>query len=503
VKRTASAAAAAFVFVLFAWLVPAGTAADGAPRPLAGSWLVTSYRPTTTSFDVPLYPGTACVLPPSLPAGQVVGGLASDDHAATVTMTCPGGREAHLVVTGIGPTGDYKGTINLTPGTVATAIELTVRRTDLVIFPIIALLVGIGLAIAAGRVTGRLNPLSVAEQESWQLEAQLPSVAESFARASASRPWADLSLTDSAQTTLMTARTQLSILRRGFSGLDKTDPTLLAVGAELRTVGDALAAWSPLAAQMAELQQANDELVSFAPAFHPPGAPTSPALVGVTAGLLAGGPVTVESVPRRSNDIQATSRAERDMVRAARTFVGLRTRADSILGAIGNDPMQSDRHNYAMWALRGIETDLRAMWNAQTAEAYFALDLQKDIVTIEGALDSLAPVQQPAFVGYADAPVPAAPSSAPAPPVQPVRAARRVGRNRLVDNVAVLIVTAVVTVWTGLAALYFGQPWGSVVDYGGALVWGFGVHAALQALSAGLDVLVLRPQPPELAPTQK
>lgn len=65
--------------------------------------------------------------------------------------------------------------------------------------------------------------------------------------------------------------------------------------------------------------------------------------------------------------------------------------------------------------------------------------------------------------------------------------ARRVGRHRWVANALVVAAIAVVTLWTGLTALYFGKPFGAATDYISILVWGFGAQAGLTALATALD----------------
>jgi hypothetical protein len=429
-------------------------------------------------------------------------------HAATVRVSACSGPNAAGIVTatlqvqGLHSIGTYTGAINLVAGAPTTdAITLSIRRTDILVFPVLAILVGLALAIAAGRLTGRGNPISIADQQTWQLDAKLPKVATTFASQSADRPWADLTFEPSAKQALSDARKQLTTLRRGFSALDKADPTLKSITDELALVSTAIDRWGALPPQLDELAQADDELRKLAPSFHPPGAVPAPVLVSVAASLLGGGSIAVGAVAKRSADVKATAAAERAMAHDARAFIGLRTRADAILVSIGNDPAQTERRNYAMWALRGVETDLRAMWSATSAESYLALPLQNDLNTIAGTLDSLDPPPQPAFApdfaAPPPAPAPGATKVAPAPSeTSATTRAARVGRLRLIDNIGLLVVLAVVSLWSGLVALYFGRAWGSVIDYGTAVVWGFGAQGALQSLAAGLDVLVRRVSPP-------
>jgi hypothetical protein len=489
------------VGLLVGWLVPAAAAAAGRATPLTTSWGVTSFRGTHTTVDVPLAPGAVCT--PS--AQPLPTGLASGHHAATVRIAAcaaPSGSRpgtARLQVQGLSAIGKYTGTINLLPDSPpAGALALTIQRTDLVVFPILALLIGIGLAIAAGRLTGRSNPISTADQQTWQLDARLPRVAMDFAQATVGLPWADLSFEPSAKQLLNSAREELNTLRRGFTAIDKADPTLRSVTADLTVVSTALAIWPQLPAQLVELAQATDDVRSLAPAFHPPGATPLPTLVSVASGLLVGETVEVRTVARYGTDVQTSTTALRAMARDARTLIGLRTRADAILVAIGNDPAQNDRRNYAMWALRGIETALRAMWTATNAAAYLALPLPSDLNTIAGTLDALDPSPQPAFAPDFRPPPAPAPPSPPPPPTAATATSRAalIGRIRLVDNTLLVVLLAGVTLWSGLVALYFGRPWGTVIDYGTALVWGFGAQAALQSLATGLDVLVRRVQPP-------
>jgi hypothetical protein len=508
VKRLAATLSVIAVAVLFGWLLPAAATAASSTaastRPLTPTWSVTSLRGTHTSINIPLAPGATCT--PT--TGVLPTGLVNGRHAATVRVgACSAPNAAGIVtaklqVQGLNSIGTYTGAIALTAGAPATdAITLSIRRTDILVFPVLAILAGIALAIAAGRLTGRGNPISMAEQQTWQLDAQLPKVANTFAARSTERPWADLSFEPSAKQTLGAAREQLATLRRGFTALDKADPTLKAVTDELSVVSTAIDRWDALPAQLDELAQANDELRNLAPSFHPPGAVPAPVLMSVATSLLSGGPIAVSSVAKRCADVKATAAAARAMAHDARAFISLRTRADAILVSIGNDPAQTERRNYAMWALRGIETDLRAMWSATSAESYLGLPLQNDLNTIAGTLDSLDPPPQPAFApDFAPPPPAPAPASRTTLPASSTASATsraaRIGRLRVIDNIGLLVVLAVVSLWSGLVALYFGRAWGSVIDYGTAVVWGFGAQGALQSLAAGLDVLVRRVSPP-------
>ncbi len=75
-------------------------------------------------------------------------------------------------------------------------------------------------------------------------------------------------------------------------------------------------------------------------------------------------------------------------------------------------------------------------------------------------------------------------------PRRPAHLARHVARERRALNLVVVGLISFVTVWTGLKALYFDQPFGTIRDYVTILLWGFGAQVALVAIAKGLDRVV-------------
>src|SRR5690606_7291567 len=97
----------------------------------------------------------------AVPDGTV-GGVSASPGAARVEATCraggaPGaGVGVELACPGLGHhTGDYRGTIDLTPGAEGGSVRLTVRRTDHPLLPAAVAVLGVGTAVAAAGVRRR------------------------------------------------------------------------------------------------------------------------------------------------------------------------------------------------------------------------------------------------------------------------------------------------------------------------------------------------------------
>jgi hypothetical protein len=68
--------------------------------------------------------------------------------------------------------------------------------------------------------------------------------------------------------------------------------------------------------------------------------------------------------------------------------------------------------------------------------------------------------------------------------------AHRIARTRRLRNGLAFTVIAGVTLWTGLAALYFDQAFGTWRDYVAIAVWGFSAQAGLTVLAGALDRVI-------------
>jgi hypothetical protein len=92
----------------------------------------------------------------------------------------------------------------------------------------------------------------------------------------------------------------------------------------------------------------------------------------------------------------------------------------------------------------------------------------------------------PALEAEPDVTTPAAPAAADPPPTPTRTDASRWQPPAGLRPVLWWGLFALFTVWTGLVALYFGRPWGSIVDYGTAFVWGLGIQLLLQLVAGRL-----------------
>ncbi|MGI5183282.1 hypothetical protein ACQEVZ_44200 [Dactylosporangium sp. CA-152071] len=477
--------------------------------PLVAEWRVTSSRgPFVTGLSgatLPLAQGVSC--PPG-DATIPVGGLASaGGGAVTVQATCHAGRhDVELAFAGATRAGDYTGTIDLTPDDDAAGeVALTLRSTDDFVFPLLVLLAGVALALVTAWQAGRLSTVSLAVEESWLLEAEAAAAHQRFRQAGGGAPWRAYSFLPALQARLAAVRSELSKLSRRFSELTADEGPFQAqldVMTALRRLVDA---WPAAAQRLAALTVA-EQAVAGTPGDPPspwdarPGQAAAgrlPALVTHAGALLRGRPIDdVDTVPQLIADIDATTVALRAWPADATAVHGLRALARRL------KPAQRDATDLRSLteAAATVDAVLEDMWAAADGAAYTGLRIGERLdapAVVLYALQSRERLVASGVPGPGPGPV-------PLPPVPPDPAlalaearegaaatARRVARSRRVRNVLVFAAIAVVTVWTGLSALYFDQAFGGWRDYVTVAAWGFGAQAGLTVIAGALDRIMV------------
>lgn len=482
-------------------------------EPLVSKWNMTSYRwkPGNRDFHNAVIPIKATTECPPNPSRMAVGGVASSSGgAAMVTAQCtetgvsPGPVGVRLTFLGLGHnTGDYTGTLDLVPDDDKKgAVELSVRRTDFVLLPMLVLVAGIGLAMVAARQAGRLSALSEAEEETWLLQSEAAAAERAFRDKARGTTWSSYTLEPQLTNALAGIRAQLKELGMGFSKLDKENPRYKALLDKLRGLRKTISAWPAFADRLAALDTALATVRSVAPMYRPGDVDKPvPAFTELVARLLLGKAISPDDALDCMEKVEAMAKLSQEWPVQAKAALALDERAERIEGALPSDYRENRAGLNA--ARNKIGEARREMWRAKDANEYRELAVTTDLGAAQSTLDGLS--------RFLETFVPMGPEEAAVAPGEQLRRApsalegilteraatpseiaRAIAAQRRLRNVLVFLSLAVVTLWTGLTTLYFNKPFGTARDYLTLLAWGFGAQAGLEALATAVDRVIAR-----------
>jgi hypothetical protein len=461
--------------------------AAGPWEPLVAEWQVTSYRGPVLhglrNGSVPLADGASC----GGAADVVVGGVArAGGGSAVVTATCrPGRTFVDLSVSGLGAAGDYTGTIDLAPDADGGELALTVRHTDDVVYPILLLLAGVALALVAAWQSGRLTTLSRTHEETWLIEADATAAHQRFRVAAEGRTWQAYSFLVSLRARLEAVRRQLRGLRWLISEIEVDKGPYkeqLDVLVELRELVDA---WEPFAARLAALASARAAVAD------------GPAIAAHADELLRGRELPeIGEVRPLVQDAEATESALLAWPadeHAVQTLIDLGNRLDALVPASRGQ----ERLSRALARVEAIRDEMLA---AKDGVTYAGLGVSARLEEPAAELAALRR-QYGGVLSGRDGPLG---TTGTAPPTRTADAphnwdaareaaagmVRRIALSRRLRNALAFLAIAAVTVWTGLTALYFDQPFGTWRDYAAILVWAFAAQAGLTVLAGALDKII-------------
>jgi hypothetical protein len=483
-------------------------------KPLTATWWVTSYRwkpfgQKLHNHVLPLENDPSCE---QLELPETLGGLAAKEGgAARVRGTCTTG-EVVAGRTGVAlsfpglhhTTGDYTGKLDLAPTNEKEGeVELTVRRTDFILLPLILLLVGIFGAVLLARWSNRLSPLSEREEETWRLLARQEEAQVVFADRSRNKTWHGYDLQPSLGQKLSEVRTALAGLGRRFGQLDEQAPEYEAITNTLTDLDGIITAWPEFASRLGELEEALEEVQEEAPEYRPPGASGPiPAFVASAERLLMGSPLPIEEARAYMEKTEKTARMAESWLAHVRAIEQLKDAAMTVEAAMTDLPPDHPDWSSLREATRKLSEAAEELFSAEDADKLEQWGTVNDIDIARSRLNGLAwhmkRERRPAALGSApDAAVQEDVSGASglakalSPEGQSADAiARQIAGTRRRRNLLALLVLATITVFTGLTLLYFDRPFGTLRDYVAIMAWGFGAQAALEALVGGLDRLV-------------
>jgi hypothetical protein len=320
--------------------------------------------------------------------------------------------------------------------------------------------------------------------------------------------------------------------------LDKTSHTERVK--DVAKLKEDIEAWAPeasdllvepdgFAQDLADLDRALEEIETIALVSGPPpeiehqgpGRPV-PRLVTEGRGRLHGRTLSLAEYRTCREQVKKDADFGETWQATARQIADLEKLAERL--SADNVQLDDDEEARRAHAEATLAAAWRELWMADSVEQFTTGDTEQDLKGAQQALYELTPkLRQPA---EADLPVyrqmlvaagdfsgvvqtvglprrRAATTSVPA-----IDYAKRADgyRKRLIQSQLILAgVALVVSIFSGLGALYFGKAWGTVTDYTVAFLWGLSTPAALTALAAALtpraNPLALPSAPTEKAAT--
>lgn len=383
-------------------------------------------------------------------------------------------------------------------------VKLTIIVADHIAFPAIALLAGIVLAFYfKQRYISVSRPLLVLEERAVRLQADFLKADERFKRESAGRAYSNYSLRGDIWNQLEGLVTRISALRRmNFLTLNPADTQ--PVEASLDDLSTQVVLWGALAGRLAALEAARSR---GTPTQKPPFDLThdDPAIFTAAARLLEGAEITVEQFKWLSAQIE-------EKIRLLSAWDELNERAAAAWADI-HDPADPSKlrpvpPEDAARLIITYETLVGVWMRLWTSEAYNLDSTRNELDTVRNnvavlsrhwdAVEALGPEAEMAGRMAAEANVEAdglgAEERDPAVRAQHLNEGllARLQRHRWVRaalDFILILLTVSASLYSGLAELYFGKPFGTGLDYVKALAWGFAAQVVLSTLVTGLNIL--------------
>jgi hypothetical protein len=503
-------------------------AASRPAEPLVDEWSVTSYRfmpwgDPVENDVLPLRDATACA-DVDLPDGETVGGVSSSPGAARVTASCTedgaigADTGAALDFPGLAHhTGDYDGEIDLAgvdgagDGVAGEGgvVELSVRRTDYFLLPLVVALLGVAAALAAAGRVGRLDRRAADDRGAYLLLADVDEAHRAFRAKAHDTTWVGYSFKTEAdqrvRTVLGTRTAGIDGNGNGAGGSGRAGKA--AAEDRLVPVATAAAAWPALADRLAELDVAVTE-VGLKSSSHRPASAASnePACLAVARPLLTGRRLDVEDALATADAVDDAATMAEHWLDWASTAGLLDSRTELLALAIDDLPADHEDQSRLAAARADLSTARTGLWAAEDLADLRdrgVLAAIGDARTLLDGLDhhvsdDLRPVYDPGDAGELEprgtSPLAAALAGAGAGTglragsgsgARRSRAsADRSRSGRRVRGAITLAATGLVAVWTGLTVLYTDQAFGTPADYAGIFVWGFAAQAVLGTLAA-------------------
>jgi hypothetical protein len=519
-------------------------------EPLVSKWNTTSYRGAVVVAGlrneiIPLKGATSCPADPKpVEAGAVAtaaGGAATVAATCTTRVVQAGTAGAKLSFTGLdSPAGDYAGTIDLLPDDETKGVvDLTVRRTDFVIWPALVLAIGIALAIGVRAWVDRRNRLSQDQEDTWRLLDKARDAERKFQLRAGNYTWNAYTYMPDFEVKIREIITQLEGLKHDLSKLGEDDPKRQAALDPRKGLEAVVDAWPALAPDLDRLSELTRAAAEAATSGRGPQDPDRPTFLAWAEQLLRGRPLDTEDVLEQVSEIVSAASMAGAWPDYLKQVNELRKQAEDIREAMKGLPRDDSDRATLEAAFRALSEARAELWNAKDADELSRYGTVENIdharSLLAGLGDRRAELEEAAaqkagdlrdrslpdvlkqlsqettrlvhrelelelakaeapdqVIWTAEAPPAEARSASEQALEDPAAEAERIKRWRQFVNLIVVLVLGLAALWTGLTTLYFDKPFGTVRDYLNVLLWGFGVQVVLEGITAGVDRLRAR-----------
>ena len=419
----------------------------------------------------------------------------------TVPVLGGEGLAAVLGVLGVDDPGDYSGTIDLLPADdEAGDVEVTLTVTDFILWPILALMLGIALGYAIKR---QINVRRVQDDLRTRL-VQVIGVFEAaradFDKRAVGKPYGLYDITDAFYRACEGAELQIRRLSswRALEVDKEAHDAAIAMLGQLREVAKS---WQPFGEEL----EALDEAVGHVESGRQRGR-----LPMLMRAMLQG---TVLASLDRYAKLRERIRDGQTLLKSWNTLWDVLQEYRSwyhTLLQLDMSPEDKARLRTAKQKLDGAQNELTRIENAEQLKRF---KVEEDLLAVEEVLSELTPptaevagvssrsmdamraaiAQQDASratlgaVWEASTPT----ETSKGEPVQWGRVdwaafAQRLRRRRFKNDLAVAAIALVTSLVAGLNALYVGKDFGTTYDYVNAVLWGLGTEGVLVVLFAAI-----------------
>jgi hypothetical protein len=441
---------------------------------------------------------------------QIVGFLhRNPEDWASVKWIRVGGNDtaptAVIQIEGLSSAGTYEGNINLTGAQDKTSPALlTLTAKDLVIWPILTIIVGIGLAWTAKRYVGVLRIAWELRKQEAEIGATLREAQRNFSDLAVGEPFSTYSIAEDVAAKRRAIIGHLDSLDKTWTTSVDKDPNYEAITLALPLLQAQLAQWPALASACVSLKVSIEGASKHIDksVMIPTGVLGLPTLLTSAKGQLDGKPIATAEVAPLSKAILDSAARVRAWDEANRYAVEISTEYKSLAipGVAGQQNLLGDVRNHLI-------TVWGRLWRAITDDELAAItaaggDLDSAGIAIE---QFVADTQR--IADYA----PNKPAAMFAPngsnnlsifrqlpesdyslhlPADDTRRSELLRSTIRFGDTASAIFALIIALVTGLSANYWGRSFGTLQDYAVLFLWAAGTKVGLDIVTALTDRFV-------------
>lgn len=461
-------------------------------------------RPTISAGQVPsLKPGT-----PLAGVKREEGGFGIVSWTGETISSKSGIQQLRMSVVDLDHAGKYDGTLRLNSvGEKTAEVAVTIKASDLFVWPILIIGLGIWLALSVKRYINVKRTIWGLREQEAALGIEYKKSQQRFADASQGFPYAAYSVADDLNEKRRELLDKIDSLKRSAGlAIDETSESYKSLLADLKALEGLIAAWGTFADDLDTLRR---ELATPAVFGSPLLDSGRPALLASYGGLLAGGPITLAEFADLRKEVS-------NSIASAREWFSLKSRIDKDVEQLAQLtaklPQPTDDQKARLSSIsQKLVVAKTLLWQAATIEELANLTImdgtlllaEQEFYELAAALAS-APGPDG---GAANAMTASMMSGVATPFIDASRSGQELlgvptddtARERFYAtairrwDMLIALLAFIIAVLTGLDKFYFGQPFGTLKDYVAIFLWAIGTKLTLDAISTAFGWLFSRP----------